>query len=858
MRVVPEVESNTVAPGADDAGSIFVFPATSAQRRYWLLDQLLPGGNPALNMPIGLRWRGPIDPRILKRALNAIVTRHEALRTTFEPDRKQLQQLIVPTLEIDFPVEDAGNSSGSQDVQSAARFMQEESRKSFDLRAGPLLRARLVHLSPNEHLLLLTVHHLVSDGWSNMILVRDLCTTYTALLKGTPSPLPDLTLQFADYADWQAARIAADDFAGQRAYWQSKLAGEIAGLQLPFDHTQRGGPTAASDSRTRLLPAELVRAAKSLGATEGASPFMVFFTAFEALLYRYTDQVDFLITSPTANRERSEFESVVGSFANPLLLRADLQGDPSFHELLGRVRKVALEAFANQDIPFEALLDEFDAAQIQVNFNYDVGAQQPCELPDDVTVESIPAVSTGTVYHLSALLQEGPDGLRVEFEYKTALFDSGTVERMLGHFQMLLQAVVADPSKPLSQLRIFTPEEEQQLKKKKSRAESNPLSSVSAEKVSTSESVQPYLGLQFQLIAIWEDVLGVRGIGIRDDFFDLGGNSLLAIRMLQRAEAACGKVILPSALFRRPTIEHLAGEIAREVMNESATLLRVNDAGTRPPFFYLHGDLSGGGFYSLKLSRALGADQPFYVMPPQDIRTLPAAPSIEEMAAEHLKALRAIRPNGPYVIGGFCIGGLVAYELAQQIKTAGEQVEMLLIIDAEPESGTLRMLRNLANSIGSLVGWDDEARVRQFGRWAIWRARLAEGIGHNIRGQSRRIYKAWRNRTSPAKSRAADEPVTSAQIERDLPSAFQWVSAGYRPKPYDGPVALLLSEDVIGTAQNPSRKWQILAPKTTVHALPGSHLECITAHVETLAREIQSCLQHVAPTSTTIIPGHNQ
>ena len=237
------------------------------------------------------------------------------------------------------------------------------------------------------------------------------------------------------------------------------------------------------------------------------------------------------------------------------------------------------------------------------------------------------------------------------------------------------------------------------------------------------EPVRPYLGLQLQLIAIWEEVLGVRGIGIRDDVFDLGGNSLLAMRMLARAEAACGKVISPAALFRHPTIEHLAGEIAHEARDESSPLLRVHDAGTRTPFFYLHGDLSGGGFYSLKLSRALGRDQPFYVLPPQDIRMLSAAPSIEEMATAHLEALRTVRPKGPYVIGGFCIGGLVAYELARQIKASGETVEMLPIIDAAPDR-TLRALRWVAGTVGALFRWDDEAKVAHFGAWAIWRARI--------------------------------------------------------------------------------------------------------------------------------------
>jgi thioesterase domain-containing protein len=298
------------------------------------------------------------------------------------------------------------------------------------------------------------------------------------------------------------------------------------------------------------------------------------------------------------------------------------------------------------------------------------------------------------------------------------------------------------------------------------------------------------------------------------------------------------------------------------VIDESPTLLRVNDAGTRTPFFYLHGDLSGGGFYSLKLSRALGADQPFYVLPPQDVRLLPAAPSIEEMAAAHLAALRAVRPNGPYVIGGFCIGGLVAYELAQQIEASGESVEMLLVIDAALEDKVLRALRWLAGAIGALFRWDDHAKVDYFGRLVLWRGRLIRWYGLNVQAQARVVLRRISNRfvrtfqmLRPRFRRAAHqsvdpaEPSVPGKREHDMPSAFLWASTHYRPQPYRAPVALLLSDDVVGRGRNLSAEWQELAPDVRVHSLIGRHLECITAHVDTLAQTIQSCLQSVAPNS---------
>jgi non-ribosomal peptide synthetase component F/thioesterase domain-containing protein len=1246
-QIASETDAETViagtgAPGNDEG--VFIFPASPAQKRFWLLDQLQPGGNPALNLSLALRWHGPLDQLILERALNEVVARHEALRTTFDYDRGELRQVIAPSLVLDLPCQDADDFSLVADLLSDLR--RQEARQPLDLRTGPLLRARLQRVTPQEHLLLLTVHHIISDGWSNAILQRDLCEFYTALVENKTPSLPGLTLQFADYAEWQQARLANDDFAAQRDYWRRTLAGDLPGLDLPYDRPRSATPNISGDVRSRLLPPELVRAATALGAAESASPFMILLAVFQALLHRYTGQVDFLVTSPSANRERGDFASLVGLFVNPLLLRADLRDDPTFRQLLGRVRHVALEAFSNQDIPFESLLDEFKAAKLQVNFHYDAGLQQPAALPRGVTLESVPSVSAGTVYELSASVLEDAEGMRLELEYNTTLFDAETIDRMLAHYQTLLESIVTDPEKPISALPMLAPEERQQLGLEGNPATSAPVqldiraplvervmakpdvvaarhgrrelscaellarmeSARNADKsgrapsdldqaamwvahwrsrvdtappiviarspeidaaiaaasvtlrecaglcegervascsapgaasteeigaallanalliyptpglvseptaalaawletedvsvaflpaatwnrlaaaiesrkvrkppklrlviategdpsegsfarvgaqpedgairvcartvfetaggtialdgkslpllarrlrvldvrsrqpmpagvigelfivegtgepaptgqlarwlpdglfdclgladeqryergfrldsrrteialcsqpgirhalvrpataepgsrfvayllpdlggplpsdnalrqflqgqglphqavpalfipikeipisatdghldraafpplpqgglVAAHEPVQPYIGLQLQLIAIWEDVLGVRGIGIRDDFFALGGNSLLAMRMLQRAEIACGKVILPSALFRNPNVEHLAGEIAREVIDESPTLLRVNDAGTRTPFFYLHGDLSGGGFYSLKLSRALGPDQPFYVLPPQDIRLLPAAPSIEEMAAAHLDALRAVHPKGPYVIGGFCIGGLVAYELAQQIEASGETVEMLLVIDAAPEDKGLRALRWLAGAFGALFRWDDHAKVDRFGRWALWRGRLSRWFGLNVQAQARvvvhrvsnrfaRVFQMLRPRFRRAIDQAADPSDTSAagRRERDVPSAFLWASARYRPQPYHGAVALLLSDDVVGRGRNVAGEWQGLAPGVTVHPLVGSHLECITAHVDTLAQTIEGCLQNASASS---------
>ena len=460
--------------------------------------------------------------------------------------------------------------------------------------------------------------------------------------------------------------------------------------------------------------------------------------------------------------------------------------------------------------------------------------------PGDLTIEPLARVHARPLHDLNVVITDRTDGLHLEFEYDTARLDRATVEKMLSHYERLLQSVVANPSRRISAAPALP--------------ESGPRARRAERKVVTGDrSIRPYLGLQLQLIAIWEDLLAVRGIGIRDNFFDLGGTSLQFLRMLQRAEAACGKAILPVAFFAEPTIENLALEIAQAAMDESSSLLKLNETGTRTPFFYLHGDLFGGGFYSQKLSRALGPEQPFYVMPPQDVRALPTAPTIEEMAAKHRRALRGVRPHGPYFIGGFCLGGLVAYELAQQLIHDGEKVEMLLVIDAAPEDKTLRVLRDLTAMAARLLRWSDAAQIDHFRQWALRRTQFSLWYEEKVPEKMRLVTRQIRHRLVSAfgllqrqvrnGNRAGDLEAELSQ-ERDVPSAFLWASAGYRPRPYPGRMSVLLSEDLLHRGDDLARAWQQLAPKVTVHPLTGSHLECITAHVDNLAETIEHCLPH--------------
>ena len=368
---------------------------------------------------------------------------------------------------------------------------------------------------------------------------------------------------------------------------------------------------------------------------------------------------------------------------------------------------------------------------------------------------------------------------------------------------------------------------------------------VGKPKRGSKQKVRPYLSLQLELIAIWEELLGVRGIGIRDNFFELGGNPLLATRMFQRAKHLCGTAIDASSNFsENPTIEALAAEIVHEVIDESASLLTIQEHGSRTPFFYLHGDLLGGGFYALKLARALGTDQPLYVLPPHHIRDLPEMPTIEQMAAAHLEAIRTVRPRGPYIIGGFCLGAVVAYELAQQIAASGETVEMLVLIDAEPADKPLQLLRSVCETFARWFHWDDRLQLNRFRQWTLLHTKFDWWWKSDVFKKIRSAVRKIRNRMFPQRP-----AINTAQDERipvrDVATGFLWAATGYRPKPYPGLMSVLLSEDLLERGDHLDREWRRLAHQAAVFPLKGSHLECITAHVGSLAETIDRCLRTV-------------
>ncbi len=767
-----------------------VAPASLAQRRFWLLDKMPTTNRGDLCLTTFLELDGSINDAALQKAVDLVVARHDALRTSLRLKDGKLQQIVAPERKLG--------------------ISRRPNNAPFDLARGPLFRLELLTRAASENQLHLNFHGAVADSWSAELVAQELREAYAAFGRSSHPNLREVPRQFADYAVWEQEQLAADRFAKPAETFSATSPADLC-------LTSRKGTI---ERLRQNWPRDLIEAAHRLAQKEQTTPGTLFLALWQSLWHARSSEQEFFTLSPNPERSRGDRATIVGPMENPLWVRARLAGNPTFREFVRRTAEAIKEAAATSATPFDLALDGLKLMEIPASFSW--------KAQETFTVRG------GEISPLEAQVIDG--GATFEIVYDSARFNRTNMETMLADYEKLLRAALAKPEQPLSAL----------VAKVRWIAD-RPLPTP-VEPTPTAESVRPYLGLQLQLLTIWKEILGLNELGIRDNFFALGGNSLLTLRMLHRAEVACGQPIFPEAFFRDPTIETLASEIARAAMTESATMLRINDTGARTPFFYLHGDLSGGGFYSLKLSRALGPDQPFYVMPPQDVRMLKEAPSIPEMAAMHLEELRKVRPHGPYIIGGFCLGALVAYELAQQIVAGGETVEMLLLIDAAPEDKALAALRRLSVNVARVRHWDQATQIEHFRQWALRRTQFSMWMEMKWPMKARLIGRQILNRLPSLTARPIAESTaapskTGLEQERDMPSAFVWASAGYQPQPYAGPVAVLLSEDLLHRGDHLGAAWQQLAPQVQVHPLKGSHLECITAHVDDLAETMERTLK---------------
>jgi len=1279
-----------------------------------------------------------------------MVQRHDALRITVRVMEGQPVQVIAPSLTIPLPVVDLQAPPEAERPIQAQRLATEEAQRPFDLSQGPLVRATLLQLGAEEHVLLLSMHRIICDGWSMGVCLRELASLYEAFASGQPSSLPELPMQFAEFALRQQEWLQGDAAAAELAYWKQQLANSPAGLELPSDHPRLPMPRLQGSTHELALPRALSEALRELSQREGVSLYMALVAAFVTLLHRYTGQEDLVIGTVTAGRMQAETEALIGFFANTLVLRTDLVGDPSFREVLGQVREVVLGAQSHQELPFEYLVKELHPARslgqnplFQVMLTLE---PPPPPLPAGWAVSQM-EVETGTSkFDLTLKLEDRPDGLLARFQYSSDLFDEATIARLAGHWQRLLEGIVADPAQPIAALPLLTERERHQLlvewnatdakypqercihqlfeaqvertpetvavvfenqqftyhelnvranqlahhlralgvwprvlvgvcmerslemivgllgvlkaggayvpldptfpaeriafmledaqvavlvtqqrlitqllthdakvvcldadktllvqqseanlvpaatsdnlayviytsgstgrpkgvqilhravvnfllsmqqqpgltaddrllaittlsfdiaalelflplmvgarvivasrdvvtngtalietlyhsgatvmqatpitwrillaagwqrnhqlkilcggealplelaqqllpaaaslwnmygptettiwstvckiepedkvvtigrpiantqlyildaqlqlvpigvpgelyiggdglargflNRPELTAErfiSHPFSNepgarlyktsdlaryradgtiehlgrldfqvklrgfrielgeieavlsqhpavrqavvvaredvpgdkrlvayvvLQKEQVATVNDLKSHvmkqvpaymvpsalvlletlpltpngkvdrralpapepsrstaedsyvaatLPVQQQLVQIWEDLLGVRSIGIKDDFFDLGGNSLLAVRLFDRIAQACGKKLPLSSLFAGASIEHLAMALQGETKTDSrAPLVVVQAGGSRRPFFFLHGQWEDGALYSLELARALGPDQPFYLLEPYKFEGLAVPPTFEAIAAAHIEALRSVQPEGPYLLGGWCNGAIWAYEMARQLHAQGQAVDLLLLMDPDPPA-LHKWDRRMITGLGNLLRLSQEKQVDGFLAYRYlrlsfhyWRLNKLKHMRTAIPG--RRGLERSKVDTTPLRLDVVNP--RSQALRQDWSNIYDWVLAGYMPHSYPGKITFFWTEE------EPLRRerWRtLIAAKTKaheveVHIIPGNHITSRTQYFPVLAEHLRMCLNKAQAT----------
>ncbi|HVH13427.1 MAG TPA: condensation domain-containing protein, partial [Longimicrobium sp.] len=455
LRAAGGIAAPAIVPAVRE-GSL---PLSFAQERLWFIDQLQPG-SAAYNMPYALRMGSGVDLDVLARALTALVARHETLRTVFPTEDGVPVQRVLPPSPIVPETHDLRHLPADEREGAAARLARDEASAPFDLARGPLARARVVRLGDADALVLLTLHHIVSDGWSQDLLARDLSELYAAFAEDREPALPPLPVQYADYAVWQRGWLAGETLDEHLDYWRDALAGAPPLLELPTDRPRTAAPGARAETRSFVLSAEASEALRALSRREGATLFMTLLAAYQAVLSRWSGQDDVVVGTPVAGRSRIEVENLIGFFVNMLPLRTDLSGEPTFRALVQRVRETVLDAHAHEALPFEKLVDELQPERslthqplFQVIFALQTEAREALRLGD---AQSAAPAGGGEQAKFDLSLYAADRGERIagSLVYRPDLFDGTTIERLAAHLQALLEQAAADPDARLSALRL--------------------------------------------------------------------------------------------------------------------------------------------------------------------------------------------------------------------------------------------------------------------------------------------------------------------------------------------------------------------------------------------------------------------
>jgi thioesterase domain-containing protein len=798
-----EIKLGSQAASPEQAGETYLFPCSQVQRVCWFLEQMSPG-TAANNIAVRFLLQGPLRPDLLLASLREIVRRHEILRTRFVERDNDPKQLVEKDAQFELPLDDLRRLPAELRVSEQERLAAEEARIPFDVARGPLFRGRLLRTAKEEYVLLLTMHHIVSDGWSVGIVTDELGGIYEALLVGNEPALPELPIQYADYACWQDEWVASGELERKLEYWKTKLDG-FPPLQIPTDKPRPAKPAGQGEIRSIVLPRKLTDALKQLSDRQGCTLFVTMLAAFVTLMRHESGQNDVVLRTQTAGRGQVELERLIGWFVNSIVLRTDVSQDPTFLGLLERVRETVLSAFDHQDAPFERLMQVVRPARtstrqlpFQVNFIFQRDFVKPWQR-GGIAMTPIPSKAAGTFVDLNFFLVERGDGWRASVDVDTEVFLPETGDLFLKNFKTVLETAAQNPDLRISRMALQNRPTIELVERDVERA--------------LSDYAAPRNEIEAGVAAIWEKALGIAPIGVLTNFFDLGGHSLLAVQILAAIHRQFGRQIKLAELFVDPTVAAMARILDPSVSwKQDIDLIRVQPNGTRPPLFMV-----GGDHWFRPLSKRLGGDQPLLGLSLQRYEGRSEPTPLEEIAADLTDGILKLQPAGPYFLSGWCVDGVVAFEVARQLMDRGHAVGLVALIDAmnpdyrrefQSRSAGLQRefqrMRLLAHEIASRkIGSERPAH--------LWRG---------LRGTAARFARNLFRRDTEI---ARDPIIVKADSDRQEFRRMLYISeSNYKTPVLSCPVLLLRTK--VTVFQEPNLGWERVASSLETVEVPGDHI----------------------------------
>jgi thioesterase domain-containing protein len=845
-------ELSVLNPMLPPAGDVYVMPATQGQIRFWSLDQMHPG-NPALNMPLMWQCRGGLNVDLLALAFNQAVQRHEVLRTTFAMVDGKLSQIIGNPYSVPLPVKDLQHLPNASESHEAGVLIREHAAYRMDLMNGPLLVIKLLKFAPQHHLLLVTMHHIICDGISLGILLRDVAVFYEALVEGKEPILPSLPIQYADFAVWQEEWRKSEAAEVSLDFWHKALGSDFSRIELPHDASPEGLRDTRTDSEsgdieTLLISPALTASAHRFCKDQNVTLNILLFSIFCALLHRVTGQRDIVIGSPCANRNE-DTEELIGLLMNIQVLRVQIEPHESFRSLLTKVQDWTLGAYENQELPFEELIYDSHFSHNNTSFEIPIFFlyQKSFMVTQRVAgLEIVPlrSMSPGAVFEwMFAIVDRMEEGPRLQLEYNPNYFRSTTIQRYLKSFIALLDSAVQAPSIELEKMAPaddFLPATLPDISNRTISRRNTRLHGAKqfVDSAQIMEKLDEQLAttndpIEIQLLELWRSMLAIEDIVVDTNVFSLGVSSLSILRLVTRMNSLYSMGFGLASLISAPTIKLVAELVRRRYAPNTATsLVPIQPVGTRRPLYIVHG--AGGNvvnFYGL--TTRIGADQPVYGVQAQALEAnRPALLRMEDMAAHYLREIRRIQPKGPYHFLGYSFGGIVVLEMAHQLHYAGEEVGLLGMLDTRAKDYAQEMPKK-----------SESEKLEKRGRLSgFFRSNQGHGSG-----------KAWAEffLKDMDERRVRYMTTIAAKLFSTLPAFLKntheinaVAARNYQPKPFPGKLTLFRASKQTNVNIPSDNGWSAIFDEgIEIHHIPGDHWQVLSEPgIDVLAKTIHGCL----------------